>query len=192
MFIRFSEASTDEMLLLHEKIVDWRKINRLLIVHGIDQHVRKTRNGNVVKRTTWNNWNSSVRPGAELNSKYVVAILLGNMLLLKNPNDVQLSSLSILRNSRWRQLNAGSFLELTGLWGWSMLTHNKQIWVCLLIVSCTLFALYKNKDIFSFYRNYPKQIYKMIPFLSSRCPYQLQVTWSFCDIGVLHAVYFFG
>jgi len=55
MFIRFSEASTDEMLLLHEKIVDWRKINRLLIVHGIDQHVRKTRNGNVVKRTTWNN-----------------------------------------------------------------------------------------------------------------------------------------
>ena len=30
------------------------------------------------------------------------AILLGDMLLLKNPNDAQLASLNILRNSRWR------------------------------------------------------------------------------------------
>jgi len=37
-----------------------------------------------------------------LYSKYVFAILLGNMLLLKNPNDAQLPSLSILINSSWR------------------------------------------------------------------------------------------
>jgi len=34
--------------------------------------------------------------------KQICVILLGNMLLLKNPNDAQLASLSILRNSRWR------------------------------------------------------------------------------------------
>ena len=56
LFIRFREVGTDEMLLMRGKIVDRRKINHGFVnfVHVMEPYVMKTRDGKVVKRTTWN------------------------------------------------------------------------------------------------------------------------------------------
>ena len=55
--------------------MDWRKNNKddVKCVHGMNQHIRKTRNGKVVKRTTWNSRRVDQRFGirqTELSSSF--------------------------------------------------------------------------------------------------------------------------